>query len=51
MELRQLDYFIAVCEELHVTNAAEKLGISQPTLSLQLRAMEAEMGTLLFDRI
>ncbi|MCZ8511565.1 LysR family transcriptional regulator [Paenibacillus filicis] len=51
MELRQLEYFIAVCEELHVTKAAEKLGISQPTLSLQLRAMEEELGTLVFDRI
>jgi LysR family transcriptional regulator, cyn operon transcriptional activator len=51
MELRQLEYFIAVCEELHFTKAAEKIGISQPTLSLQIRSIEQELGTPLFDRI
>lgn len=51
MELRQLEYFMALCEELHFTKAAEKIGISQPTLSLQIRAIEQEVGTPLFDRI
>ncbi|MBF7023214.1 LysR family transcriptional regulator [Staphylococcus kloosii] len=50
MELKQLEYFIALCEKMHFTRAAEKLNIAQPSLSQQINLLEHEIGAVLFER-
>ncbi|SCJ58278.1 Cat operon transcriptional regulator [uncultured Clostridium sp.] len=50
MDLKQLQYFVAIAEAGSITAAAKKLHLSQPPLSMQLKLLEEEMGTLLIER-
>lgn len=50
IKYRQLQYFLAVADSLHFSKAAERLFVTQPTLSHQLAELESQIGTNLFDR-
>ncbi len=50
MELQQLRYVAALARELHFAKAARKTNVSQPTLSQQVKKLESELGTALFER-
>ena len=50
MELLQLKYFLILCESQHVSKTAEKLNISQPSLSSTIKKLEKELGVPLFVR-
>ena len=50
MELRHLRYFVAVAEALSFTKAAENLHLAQPSLTRQIKDLEAEIEVRLIDR-
>jgi LysR family hydrogen peroxide-inducible transcriptional activator len=50
MEIKQIIYFLALCEELHFTRAAKRCGVAQPSLTNAIQALEEEFGAPLFHR-
>src|SRR5262249_17047309 len=50
MQMHQVGYFLALCEELNFTRAARRCGISQPSLTTAIGALERELGGALFNR-
>ena len=50
MDIRILHYFVTIAQEKNITRAAERLLITQPTLSRQLKELEEELGVSLFHR-
>ncbi len=50
MQMQQVHYFLALCEELSFTRAAHRCGVSQPSLTTAIRALERELGGALFHR-
>ncbi len=50
MQIRHIQYFLTLAEELHFRRAAEKLFIAQPALTRQIKDLEQELGTVLFKR-
>jgi DNA-binding transcriptional LysR family regulator len=50
MEMHQVRYFVALCEEQSFTRAAKRCGVSQPSLTNAIRRLEEELGGSLFDR-
>ena len=50
MQMHQVRYFLALCEERNFMRAAKRCGVAQPSLSRAIKLLEKEVGGLLFDR-
>jgi DNA-binding transcriptional LysR family regulator len=50
MEMHQIRYFLAVCEDLNFTRAAERCNVAQPSLTRAIKVLEKELGGVLFHR-
>jgi LysR family hydrogen peroxide-inducible transcriptional activator len=50
VKLKEVQYFLAVCEEGSFTRAAKICGVAQPTLSMAIKRLERELGGILFAR-
>jgi len=50
MEMHQIRYFLALCEELNFTRAARRCGVTQPSLTNAMRVLEQELGGAVFQR-
>jgi DNA-binding transcriptional LysR family regulator len=50
MEMHQIRYFLALCDELNFTRAARRCGVTQPSLTNAIRALETELNGPLFQR-
>lgn len=48
--MRQIDYFLALCEEQNFTRAAKRCGVAQPSLTRAIQQLEQELGSPLFER-
>jgi LysR family hydrogen peroxide-inducible transcriptional activator len=50
MEMQQIRYFVALCDELNFTRAAQRCKVAQPSLTIAIKTLEEELGGLLFHR-